>query len=257
MRDLPVERDIEYRRTDGGPLTFDVYRPRIGSGERVPAVVLVTGYSDIGAAKLFGCRFNQMQSAISWARLMAASGMAAITFATGKEPAADARALFAHVRDRADQLGIDAGRIGLWACSGHGANAAGLLIGAGSAAACAAFLYAFTLDLDGATDVADASRTFGFANPAAGKSADDLPSGVPILLVRAGADQFGGANAAMDRLTLKALARDLPITLVNHAGAPHAFDLDDNSDATKRVIADVLWFLRACLRVPTTLETSG
>jgi hypothetical protein len=35
---------------------------------------------------------------------------------------------------------------------------------------CAALLYGYTLDLDGATHVAYASRTFLFVNPGAGKS---------------------------------------------------------------------------------------
>ena len=40
-----------------------------------------------------------------------------------------------------------------------------------------------------------------------------------------------------------ALALDLPLTLVNHAGGGHAFDLFEDTDAARRVIDRMLGFL--------------
>ena len=112
---------------------------------------------------------------------------------------------------------------------------------------CAALLYGFTLDLDGGTGVANSSKQFGFVTPCAGKSVDDLATDVPMFLARAGKDQFPGLNDAMDRFAAKALAANLPLTLVNHANGPHAFDLFDDSDPSREIIKRVLNFLRFML----------
>src|SRR5262249_48892919 len=108
---------------------------------------------------------------------------------------------------------------------------------------CACFFYGFTLDLDGTTAVSDAEAQFRFTNPCRGRTIDDVAAGVPIFLARAGADQFAGVNDAMDRFVAKGLARDLPLTIVNHAGAPHAFDLFHDSETTRAIVRQSLTFL--------------
>lgn len=243
---VTVRRDVEYRATDAGALTMDVYYPPgARSGARVPAVVFVLGYSDLGAQALFGCKFKEMESFISWAQLAAAAGVAAITYGTGKEPAADADALLQYVRQNAVSLGLDENRIGVWACSGHVPNALSVLMQPGrDYLECAALCYGFMLDLDGSTFVADAQKKFRFVNPGAGKSVADLPQGTPLFIARAGEDENPGLNETIDSFLAKALARNLPVTLVNHAAAPHAFDLLHDSETTRQVIRDVLAFLR-------------
>jgi hypothetical protein len=44
-----------------------------------------------------------------------------------------------------------------------------------------------------------------------------------------------------------ALARNLPITLVNHATGPHSFDLSDDSETSRGVIRGILAFIRLLL----------
>jgi hypothetical protein len=85
----------------------------------LPAVVFVTGYPDPGAEKIFGCKVKEMECYISWAKLMAASGLAAITY-LNHDPARDLDALFRHLRENAETLGIDQRRMGVWSCSGIG-----------------------------------------------------------------------------------------------------------------------------------------
>jgi acetyl esterase/lipase len=65
-----------------------------------------------------------------------------------------------------------------------------------------------------------------------------------LFIARAGQDEFPHLNEALDRFVAGALARDLPVTVVNHAGAPHAFDLVHDSDATREIIRQLLRFLR-------------
>jgi hypothetical protein len=105
------------------------------------------------------------------------------------------------------------------------------------------------LDFDGSSQVADAAARFGFVNPCAGKSVDDLPRDVPLFIARAGRDQMPGLNEAVDRFVVEALTRNLPITLVNHSAAPHAFDLFQDSEISREIIRQVLGFLRCYLAV--------
>ncbi len=178
----------------------------------------------------------------SWAQLIAASGMAAVLYGTDA-PGADVHQALAHLRINAAALGLDPARIALFATSGNVPVALAALI-QDPGIACAALLYGYTLDLDGATTVADASAQYLFVNACAGKSVDDLPSDVPLMFVRAGRDQFHGLNDALDRVISRALARNLPLTLVNHATGVHGFDLEDDSATTRAIVTQVLAFLR-------------
>jgi hypothetical protein len=108
---------------------------------------------------------------------------------------------------------------------------------------CAALLYGYTFDLEGST-VADMSRQFGFVNACEGRSVQDLPDDVPLFFVRAGQDRFPGLNDALDRVIAKALARNLPLTLVNHAAGGHGFDVDEDTDTSRGLVRQVLAFLR-------------
>ena len=93
MERAAVRKDLVYRTTDAGPLTLDLYAPAdTPAGARLPVVVIVEGYNDAGFAKVFGCRFKDMGMVVSWAQLIAASGLTAIA-STNREPAADLDAL--------------------------------------------------------------------------------------------------------------------------------------------------------------------
>jgi acetyl esterase/lipase len=241
-----VRRDVPYRETGAGVLTMDVYAPPDARpGARLPAVVFVLGYSDAGARAMLGCSFKEMGSFVSWARLVAASGLAAITYATGADPAEDMRAVLEHLRRDAASLGVDENRIGVWACSGHVPNAlAVLMTEPREQLKCAALCYGFMLDVDGSTAVADAAEAFRFVNPCAGKSVDDLPSDTPLFVVRAGRDEVPRLNETLDRFVAEALRRNLPLTLTNHPTAPHAFDLMDDGETSREIIRRTLDFLR-------------
>ena len=192
--------------------------------------------------KAIGCSAKEMQSYRSWARLIAGAGIAAITY-TNQEPAEDAHALVEHLHRSGESLDIDASRIALWSCSGNVPNALSLLMTSSSAFVCAALLYGYMLDLEGSTVVADAARTWHFANPNTARGVEDLPADVPLLVVRAGCDATAGLNESIDRFVTRSLAADRPVTLVNLHGARHGFDTVDDVPASRHGIASVLFFL--------------
>jgi hypothetical protein len=241
MDSVSVRRDETYLVDDDGALLMDVYTPAAADGTPPPVVAIVIGYPDPqGLFRRFGWH-------VSWARLLAASGVAAVIYGN-RRPATDVHAVLKYVRDHAGTLGVDAGRIGLLACSGHGPVALSALL-QDSKLACAAFLYAFTMDLNGSDHVANAAKQYGCVDACAGKSAADLPASMPLLFARAGRDQFAGLNDAMDGVIAAGLARNLPVSMVNHPGGVHAFDLEEDSEASRGIIRQVLSFLRQHLEV--------
>ncbi|HKR00886.1 MAG TPA: alpha/beta hydrolase [Pyrinomonadaceae bacterium] len=246
MTDVRVLHDLPYVESEAGAQTMDVYYPpgSQGSGARTPAVVFVTGYSDAGAQMILGCKFKEMQSYISWGRLTAASGLVAIIY-TNREPASDLQALLEHLRRNAARLCIDENRIGVWACSGNvPLTLSALMRESNDFLKCAALCYGLMLDLGGATHVAEAARRWGFVNPCSGKSVIDLPPGLPLFIVRAGRDETPHLNETIDSFMCEALAHNLPVTLVNHPAAPHAFDLFDESETSGEIIRQILSFMR-------------
>lgn len=240
---VAVRRDLPYASASGETLTFDLYSPAEDgrSGPR-PAVLFVTGYDDAGMQAVLGCKAKEMASYDSWGRLVAAHGMAGITYEC-RRPADDARAVLAHLRRDGAALSIDPARVAVWSCSGNVPNAVHLVMDDPSLAG-AAWLYGYTLDLDGLTGVADAAATFRFVTPAAGRAVEDLPRDTPILVVRAGGDQTAGLNPALDRFVAHALAANRPVTVLNHHTGAHAFDIMEPTAGSRAAVAAVLRFLQ-------------
>jgi len=246
MDAVTIRRDVEYRVTDAGGLTIDLYHPPDSKGEaRAPAVIFVNGYPDPGAQKIIGCKRKEMESCISWGRLTAASGLVAINYTTGNEPATDIHALLQYVRQNAAVLGIDENRIGVWACSGNVPLALSVLMREDREyLKCGVLCYGCMLDLDGFTHIAEAARTWGFVNPCVAKSVEDLPHDIPLFIARAGRDEIPHLNETLDRFLCKTLTCNLPVTLVNHSEAQHAFDLLHDSETSREIIKQILAFMR-------------
>jgi dienelactone hydrolase len=236
MEALPVRRDLTFRSTSGTEILMDVYYPSLSPDKPLPLVLLPLAYPDPTA------RVRAYGPLTSWAQLMAASGMAAVVYGT-EAPEEDVHALLRHLRAEAATLALDVDRFGLFAASGSVTVGLSTLMRDGCLR-CGALLYGYTMDMDGAATVADMSRQFGFVNACAGKSVDDLPDHVPILFVRAGRDQFPGLNAALDRVIERAVARNLPLSFINHAAGAHGFDVDEQTATSRGIVQQVLAFLR-------------
>ena len=245
MARVGIRKDLVYRTSDAGPLTMDVYYPPGVTGAPLPAVVLVAGYNDVGYEKMLGCRFKDMAMSVSWAQLTAASGMIAIAY-TNREPLSDLDALLEHVQRRAAELGIDQRHIAVHACSGSVPLALWALM-QHACLRCGVLLYGYMIDQDGAVGVAKAAAQFRFVNPTAGRSINDVRQTLPLLIARAGLDQFPGLNESIDRFVMSALALNRPLTLVNHATGPHAFDILHDCQASREIVRRALAFLASQL----------
>jgi hypothetical protein len=230
-----ISAEHQFPGADGHPLPMAIYRPLAPIADPPPAVVIIEGYADPGFSAFLGCRFMDMEWSISMAQLIAASGMAAITYAN-RQPSSDAAAVLEYVMAKAGTLGVDGTRLGLYATSGH----APVALSALDRARCAVLSNPFTFDIDGATHVADASKMFRFEAPVMAT----IRSGTPMFVVRSGKDEMPGLNASLDRFVAHALAANHSIRIVNHPHAPHSFELFHDSDDTRRILREALAFLR-------------
>jgi hypothetical protein len=227
MAEIEVKSEVRYG--EGG--TFDLYVA--ANVAPAPTVLFVYGFPDARFAQ--GLR--KMGAYASWGRLLAASGMNAVAYSY-VDPVRDLAALLGHVRENAGSLGVDTSRLGIWAASGNVPTALHLLMSQPpDAFRAAALLYGYMLE------VPPAAEQFGIGAPARGRPIEDLPR-LPLLVVRAGQDQTPLLNTSLDAFVTAALARDLPLKLINQAGAPHSFDLFDDSEASRSTIRAVLRFLR-------------
>jgi len=248
---IAVHRDIQYGEHAAIPLTLDLYEPALSS-ESAPIVVLVTGYPDVGVPQRLGCAFKDMAMWTSLGRILAACGIAAVGY-TSARPPEDIDMLLEYLAEHAQSLGIDAHRVGLWATSGHVPTALGALARHTSRRIQAAVLSTgFTLDLAGSA-VVNAAATYGFALPAV--TIDDVPADVPLFVARAGRDENGGLNETLDRFIAAALARNWPLTVLNHANARHAFELNDRTEITNYAIQAMIDFTRFWLGVRGTARS--
>ena len=243
MDAVNVRRDVAYGATEDR--LMDVYYPPDAPEDsRWPAVIIVAGYPGAMEPRRTPLTYKEIGWTISMSQLIALSGMAAIAY-TNRDPVADVEAVFEHVHEHAESLRIDPARVGVVAVSGNVPTALTTIMqDARRTPACAVFGYGCLLDLDGATDVADTARQFGFANPGAGRTFADLRRDVPLLVTRAGRDQFPGMNASIDSFIRQGLKENLPITFVNHAEGQHAFDLFDDSRTSRDILRQTLRFLQ-------------
>jgi acetyl esterase/lipase len=220
---VEVRPGLVYAEAGSRELAMDLYLPADRApGSRLPAVLLVHG--EAPSAVLRGVRgWGQYTG---WGRLLAGEGLAgvavehrAVAEAGFEGAVAELGAALAAVRDRAGELGLDPDRLALVGFSAGVPLAAATLTGPAAGVRCAALCY-------GPLDDLDPDTTFP-----------------PLLVVRAGRDR-PDLNRTIDEFVTAAEARRLPVELVDHPDGHHAFDVLDDTDASRDAIRRILEFLR-------------
>jgi acetyl esterase/lipase len=234
-----------YRARDGVELPFDVYSPPDGAkSARRGAVVLVHGGPVPPEARPHEWGVFQ-----SFGRLVAVSGLAAVTFTHRlheaedyPRAAADAAALVEHVRGRADSLGIDPDLLAVWAFSGGGPLASFAFRERPTWLRCAVLYYSI-LDFQGAPPVY--SKVPGDLSPvdAVRGATGRLP---PVLIARAGKDE-DWILGSIDRFVAAANAKGMSLDLLTLPEGHHGFDTVDDTARSREVIKATLDFLGRAL----------
>jgi acetyl esterase/lipase len=246
MDAVRVRQDLIYEKADGVELRADVYLP--ASSGTFPVVVFLHG----GFPEGLDISPKSSGQYTSWGRLVAASGMAGVTFnhrlrigGSGAVHLADAgsdvRSLLAWLRGSAAQLSLDPRRIAVFAVSAGGPLLTSALGDPGLR--CVVDYYGF-LDVRGHDWFAKAiAETPGIS----WSLTEELERGrtlPPIFVARAGLDRVPQMKETIDRFVARALATNVELTLANHPAGQHAFDLQNDDPRSKEIIRSTLAFLR-------------
>jgi acetyl esterase/lipase len=248
MESVHVASDRVYReaaREGDESLRADVYTP--ASGGPFPVVVFVHG----GFPDGLDISPKSAGQYSSWGRLVAASGMAAVTFNHRLrmspqgivhlgEAAADLTNLLGWIRRNGAELSLDSRRLAVFAVSAGGPLLNVALAEPGLR--CLVDYYGF-LDVHDLDWFARARATTPDSN---WSLVDALDRGgfPPILIARAGKDTVPRMKETIDRFVAKALSVDAPLTLLNHPTGQHAFDLQNDDPRSREIIAATLRFLQ-------------
>lgn len=254
MSGIEARRDIVYGSAADGDLTMDVYLPPgLGADERRPGVLFVHG-GPVPAAVWPGVK--DWGVFISYGQLLAASGFVAVAFNHRyldlRELAAswsNVAAALAFIRDQASAFHLDGDRLAVWVFSGGGPLIAPLLRDRPPHVRALVAYYA-ALDLASArgkttqTIISDeAARDF---SPAGCFPDDGAYDGPPILVARAGKDS-ALLNGTIDLFVQRALAANAPLDLMNHPAGRHGFDILDDDNRSREIIARTVEFLKSHL----------
>jgi hypothetical protein len=156
----------------------------------------------------------------SWARAAATEGLVGIVpdLRSGSE-AEDFNALVTYLSRDAASLGIDPEALAVFAELGNVHTAFPLVEDRKQTAVKAAVMYYGTAPIT------------------------DFRLDLPVLYVRAGLDR-PPVNEGITRLAALAISQNAPLTLLNHPTGYHGFELFNDDDATRDVIARTLAFVR-------------
>jgi dienelactone hydrolase len=212
MDDVDVRKNIVY----DADRKLDFYRPRTST--TVPLVIFLNG---VGRPDL-----KDWGQYTSWPRLVAARGMAAISYETsGNDVAAQTDALLRYVQQNAAALKIDPKRIAIWSCSANVRLGTAMLASHDDFRA-AVFYY-------GLMETAPKNIT------------------TPVLVTRAGLDA-PSLNASVDRWVAQAVELDAPVTLITYPEGLHAFDIDNDTPESRQIVTQTLDFLQFHLTTAPT-----
>ncbi len=219
MDDVLLASELPY----AGALSVDLYYPS-GYDFKTPRPVVILSHGFVEATEFD----KDIPSHIDWAKLIAASGMIAVSAQAGQEPTTAALALIDYLAVNAKLLGLDLSRIGFWACSAQGEptfktlETSGLVVRDGFRAA--VFTYV----------------DFTAADPAA------WPTGMSLMVVKAGKDEYISGDS-IDQFVKTAEAAGLQVDFVELPDALHAFDIRQDTTFSKETVAQALTFLKTAL----------
>ncbi len=257
MERAQVRPDIIYKSVEGRDLCLDAYYPSTFKFEKpLPAVLFIHGD---GPAELIRDVKNWGQY-VSWGRLAAAAGLIGLPFnhrsthgewAGMETVAGDIRDLVAYVRLHAAELNVDPDRLCACAFSAGVPYLCSLLGKSHAYIRCmvAAYgrldfqEYAARLDPELAGEKRQSSLRLFKQFSLLEQLRDQASTFPPLFIARAGLDD-PVANASIDRFYAEACASGARVELARHPAGQHGFDVLDDDDTSRDIIAQILDFMQ-------------
>jgi dienelactone hydrolase len=249
MDQVKIQHNIEYLEVNENTLHFDIYYPPSYTlGSKLPLVIFVFGYPDETMIQMAGCKLKEFGQYISWSKLIAASGMAAIIYET-HQPISDLLEIMDYIQQNAIKLQIDEKQIGIWSCSGNVPTALTSITPSNEYfIKCAVLYYGAMLSEDNSNALTKLAETIGFEYPTR-LSFNQISQNIPLLILRAGLEEMPNLNDSIDRFVKNSVSNNLPITFINNPKGHHAFDIIDNTENSREIIQQTIKFLQFHLSV--------
>jgi acetyl esterase/lipase len=250
MEEGPVCRDVLFKTVGDLPLKMDLYAPGdLVPGSARPAVIFVSG----GDASADTLRTREIGLYVSYGQLLAASGFVGIVFdhrglegyTRLREVGEDTDDLVTYVRTHAASLGVDPERLCIWAFS------AGPIYGLRTAFRTAppyircAIAYYGGMSLLNKTYfhyTEEEEPLFREFSPASYLL--ETPDSIPSLFVARAALDRPFLNESIDEFVQLAVAKNVPITFMNHPEGVHGFDMLNDNERSREIIRATLEFIK-------------
>lgn len=240
MDAVEVRSDIAYTDDgDAGP-RLDLYLPAGPATSRRPVLLFVHGGPlPPGTLPEPMLRPKDWQFYRDYGRMAAAAGWIGLvpdhrygsTAEIGRSYA-DLRSAVSWLKARADELGADVNRLGVWTFSGAGAHVGWAAEDLPGTVAVAGFYPVLSFDAFAALGMGDTPvdivERYG---PSALVSADSPP----ILIARAGRDS-PPINASIDAFVAQALEAGATLDLLLHPEGVHGFDVRTDSPRSRQIV---------------------
>jgi hypothetical protein len=205
-----------YENVDGEPLALHLYQaPGMKQGERRPAVIFVNSKRP---------SMPTWQFYISWGQLVAASGLNAILYQSSVNPDVELDKVVSYARKNAARFQIDENRIGVMTMSGNTVTALPYMTQRNREYIRCGVIY------------------YGMIE------APRVRNDLPLFIVRAGLETNRELNQKLEEYVRSLVENNSPVTYVNLTNGHHSFDLVDDNQQSRAVIADTLTFLERNLR---------
>ncbi|MDS0525511.1 esterase [Clostridium sp. SHJSY1] len=244
MDKICIQKNIVYKSVGKKEMLMDLYTPFIN--KKLPVVILIHGEAS-------SVNFKESGQHISYGKLIAASGLNAVTFnhrvlSDGdniKEVNKDIEELIKYLIENADRLNIDKDRIAIW-CFSSGVPF-GLYAGMNNNIESIKAIIAY----------------YGFGDfKAVGKlleikiEEEDIEKYSPINLIDENSNRVPPlfiaraglynpiVNESIDNFITKGLKHNLNFEIYNHYTGGYAFDLFNDEERSYEIISESLNFLR-------------
>ena len=230
-------------RSDGSPLTVDLYLPATRTAQKLPIALLLHG----GLPDFIPIRPTQWRMFRDWGIALAQSGAGAVMFNHSlgwpehrvNETMIEIEAVIDWLHASAAIEQFDVSRLRVIAYSGGGLLIPELVRRSEAHIRGYALLYPL---LGRDADESNSAETVAKL-----RFKDALPllaeRGTPLLIVRGGADEIPQLLPVLDAAIAEALRLDARLELINLPGAPHGFDVLHADDGIRRAIERTIEFV--------------
>jgi len=250
MDKVQIRSNLSYKTGDFPLHKMDVYiPPDAGKNSNLPAVLLIHGGAGIRTTpKDWGIY-------ISWGKLIAASGLVAVTFNHRlgypdpllAEAASDVTDAINFVRANADSLHIDKDRLCLASYSAGGPMLSIAMRDTLPYIRCLVAWYSFLdiqqSDLHRQHETPELVREYSPITYLKTNGAKISP----IFVARGGLDQIPTMNDSIDRFVKEAIDNNISLDFANHPEGVHGFDNQNDDARSREIIQKVIEFMKVHL----------